>query len=51
MLQLNRGEAIRHIVGEFEELGYRWAYRIIDARAFGLPQRRERSASACLDTM
>ncbi len=42
MLQLNRGEAIRHIVGEFEDLGYRWAYRIIDSRAFGLPQRRER---------
>jgi DNA (cytosine-5)-methyltransferase 1 len=42
MLQLNRGEAIRHIVGEFEELGYRWAYRVIDSRAFGLPQRRER---------
>ena len=42
MLQLNRGEAIRHIVGEFEELGYRWAYRVIDSRAFGLPQRRQR---------
>jgi DNA (cytosine-5)-methyltransferase 1 len=42
MLQLNRGEAIRHLVGEFEELGYRWAYRVIDSRAFGLPQRRER---------
>jgi DNA (cytosine-5)-methyltransferase 1 len=42
MLQLNRGEAIRHIVGELEELGYRWAYRVIDSRAFGLPQRRER---------
>jgi DNA (cytosine-5)-methyltransferase 1 len=42
MLQLNRGEAIRHIVTEFETLGYRWAYRVIDSRAFGLPQRRER---------
>jgi DNA (cytosine-5)-methyltransferase 1 len=42
MLQLNRGEAIRHIVTELEELGYRWAYRVIDSRAFGLPQRRER---------
>jgi DNA (cytosine-5)-methyltransferase 1 len=42
MLQLGRGEAIRHIVAAFEELGYRWAYRVIDSRAFGLPQRRER---------
>ena len=42
MLQLNRGEAIRHIVSELEEMGYAWAYRKIDTRAFGLPQRRER---------
>ena len=42
MLQLNRGEAIRHIVDELESLGYAWAYRKIDTRAFGLPQRRER---------
>lgn len=42
MLQLNRGEAIRHIIGELEQLGYRWAYRVIDSRAFGVPQRRER---------
>lgn len=42
MLQLNRGEAMRHIVAELENLGYRWAYRVIDSRAFGLPQRRER---------
>lgn len=42
MLQLNRGEAIRHIAEELEILGYAWAYRKIDTRAFGLPQRRER---------
>lgn len=42
MLQLNGGEAIRHIVSELENLGYAWAYRKIDTRAFGLPQRRER---------
>ncbi|MFN3152107.1 DNA cytosine methyltransferase [Bremerella sp.] len=42
MLQLNRGEAIRHITSEITRLGYRWAYRIIDARSFGLPQRRRR---------
>jgi DNA (cytosine-5)-methyltransferase 1 len=42
MLQLAKGEAIRHIVDEFERLGYAWAYRTIDTRAFGIPQRRER---------
>ncbi len=42
MLQLHGGAAIRHIADRFEELGYRWAYRLIDTRAFGLPQRRER---------
>jgi DNA (cytosine-5)-methyltransferase 1 len=42
MLRLNRGEAIRHVVGELERLGYAWAYRTVDTRAFGLPQRRER---------
>jgi DNA (cytosine-5)-methyltransferase 1 len=25
-----------------EELGYAWAYRVVDSRAFGLPQRRRR---------
>lgn len=42
MLQLNRGEAMTHVVREVERLGYRWAYRVIDARSFGLPQRRRR---------
>lgn len=42
MLQLNRGTAMDFIVTRFEELGYRWAYRVVDTRAFGLPQRRER---------
>lgn len=42
MLQLNRGAAMDLIVAKFEELGYRWAYRVLDTRAFGLPQRRER---------
>ena len=42
MLSLNRGAAIRHVVGALEELGYAWAYRTVDTRAFGLPQRRER---------
>lgn len=42
MLQLNRGRAMRYLTRELEDLGYRWAYRIVEARAFGLPQRRRR---------
>src|ERR1700730_13131047 len=42
MLALNRGAAIRHIVDRLEKLEYDWAYRVIDSRAFGLPQRRQR---------
>ena len=42
MLRLHKGAAIRHITCELERLGYSWAYRTIDTRSFGLPQRRER---------
>lgn len=42
MLRLNRGRAIQLIVDELKRLGYRWAYRTVDARAFGVPQRRRR---------
>lgn len=42
MLQLGRGAAMRHITQALEDLGYMWAYRVVDARAFGLPQRRQR---------
>jgi DNA (cytosine-5)-methyltransferase 1 len=42
MLQLNRGRAMRYLVDELERLRFRWAYRVVDARAFGLPQRRQR---------
>jgi len=42
MLRLDRGNAMRFVLDEIERLGYRWAYRVIDARSFGLPQRRER---------
>ncbi|GGL37797.1 putative BsuMI modification methylase subunit YdiP [Nocardia jinanensis] len=42
MLQLGRGAAMRHITEALDELGYTWAYRVVDARAFGLPQRRNR---------
>jgi len=39
---LHAGQYLSEVVGELERLGYRWAYRLIDARAFGLPQRRLR---------
>lgn len=42
MLQLGRGRAMEVIIDELERLGYRWAYRVVDTLAFGLPQRRER---------
>jgi DNA (cytosine-5)-methyltransferase 1 len=42
MLQLARGEAMHVITSTLEELGYRWAYRVVDAQAFGRPQRRRR---------
>jgi len=42
MLCLDRGAAIRSITSRLESLGYSWAYRTVDTRSFGLPQRRER---------
>jgi DNA (cytosine-5)-methyltransferase 1 len=42
MLQLERGQAMRYLTTSLEELGFRWAYRVVDALAFGLPQRRQR---------
>ena len=42
MLQLAQGEAMHVITTAFEKNGYRWAYRVVDSRAFGRPQRRRR---------
>lgn len=42
MLQLQRGKAMRYLVDELEALGFTWAYRVVNSRAFGLPQRRRR---------
>jgi DNA (cytosine-5)-methyltransferase 1 len=42
MLHLHKGRAIRMIVDRLEQNGWSWAYRTVDARAFGLPQRRNR---------
>lgn len=42
ILALGRGHAMQLVTSELERLGYRWAYRVMDSRAFGLPQRRQR---------
>lgn len=42
MLSLDRGEAMRWLTEQLEQRGYSWAYRVVDTRAFGLPQRRQR---------
>jgi DNA (cytosine-5)-methyltransferase 1 len=39
---LHGGAYLQEVLVELERLGYRWAYRTIDALAFGLPQRRQR---------
>lgn len=41
MLQLDKGSGMRMLIEAFEELGYRWAYRVVNSLSF-LPQRRER---------
>jgi DNA (cytosine-5)-methyltransferase 1 len=42
MLVLDGGNAMAYLVHELEELGYRWAYRLVDSRFTGVPQRRQR---------
>lgn len=42
MLPLDGGHAMRYLVDELERRGYRWAYRVVDSRSSGLPQRRHR---------
>ncbi len=42
MLRLNKGAAMTLITHELEQLGYHWAYRVVDSRSFGVPQRRKR---------
>jgi DNA (cytosine-5)-methyltransferase 1 len=42
ILNLHAGKAMNYLTQSLEELGYAWAYRVIDARAFGIPQRRQR---------
>jgi DNA (cytosine-5)-methyltransferase 1 len=42
MLRLDRGRAMEYVTTELESRGFRWAYRVVDSRAFGVPQRRQR---------
>ena len=42
MLHLERGRAMNYLLESFEKLNYKWAYRVLDTLAFGLPQRRRR---------
>lgn len=50
MRHLAAGEGMRYVLSNLSKLGYSWAYREIDALAFGLPQRRKRLfIVACLE--
>jgi DNA (cytosine-5)-methyltransferase 1 len=42
MLVLDGGTAMRYLTDALEALGYRWAYRLVDSRFTGVPQRRQR---------
>ena len=42
MLVLDGGRAMQYLTGRLEDLGYRWAYRLVDSRFTGVPQRRHR---------
>ncbi|HST36021.1 MAG TPA: DNA (cytosine-5-)-methyltransferase, partial [Allosphingosinicella sp.] len=41
-LSLQKGRAIHYVTEALQSRGYKWAYRILDTREFGLPQRRRR---------
>lgn len=42
MLPLDGGRAMHFLVAELEARGFRWAYRVVDSRFTGVPQRRQR---------
>jgi DNA (cytosine-5)-methyltransferase 1 len=42
LLHINKGEVIQYMTEQFEALGYRWAYRVVDSRFTGVPQKRLR---------
>ena len=51
LLSSNGGRDFGAFLGALEQLGYGWAYRVLDAQHFGVPQRRRRVfVVACLGT-
>jgi DNA (cytosine-5)-methyltransferase 1 len=42
LLSSHGGKDLGALLGRLGELGYGWAYRVLDARHFGVPQRRRR---------
>jgi DNA (cytosine-5)-methyltransferase 1 len=42
MLSLEAGKAMSYLTEELSARGWKWAYRVVDTRAFGLPHRRLR---------
>lgn len=42
LLRLGRGTGIAHVIDSLTALGYSWAYRVLDSRFTGVPQRRRR---------
>jgi DNA (cytosine-5)-methyltransferase 1 len=42
LLRLGRGAGIAYVLDSLTELGYSWAYRVLDSRFSGVPQRRRR---------
>lgn len=42
IISLHAGAAMAYLTENLEALGYQWGYRVVDARAFGVPQRRLR---------
>lgn len=42
MLALNKGQAMAYLVSMLEELGFSWAYRLVNSQFAGVPQRRHR---------
>lgn len=42
MLHLGKGAAMEYVLRGLEDLGFNWAYRLLNTADFGLPQRRRR---------
>jgi len=42
LVSMDKGEILRRIVTDFEQLGYKVVWKVLNAADFGVPQRRER---------